>query len=407
MAEASALFDQSLDEERTLRSIARLCVRDLADTSLIVLGSHPAPVRRAVAEARSPGREPSGDADSAMMGLPPAPVAEVLRTGRGVVAARETGEGAVIAVPLSARGRVLGALAAGFDRLAAADRDESLALLEDLGRRAALALDNARLYEERTATAQTLQRSLLPPDLPLIPGAQVAARYLAAGSGNEVGGDFYDCFATGAGEWAVVIGDVCGKGAEAAAVTALARYTLRASVLHSRAPARVLTELNEALLRQGLDYRFCTVLYASVTPREGGLEVLVATGGHPLPLVLREGGEVETAGRPGTLLGIVAEPEISQERVLLAPGDSLVLYTDGVVEASPVDDALGPAPLARHLARQAGRDAARIAESIERKALDVQGGRLRDDVAVVVLRVRPGGSEAPFAAPETGVAATS
>jgi phosphoserine phosphatase RsbU/P len=149
------------------------------------------------------------------------------------------------------------------------------------------------------------------------------------------------------------------------------------------------------------------VLYASVTPREGGLEVLVATGGHPLPLVLREGGEVETAGRPGTLLGILAEPEISEERVLLAPGDSLVLYTDGVVEASPVDDALGPAPLARHLAGQAGRDAARIAESIERKALDVQGGRLRDDVAVVVLRVRPGGSEAPFAAPETGVAATS
>jgi serine phosphatase RsbU (regulator of sigma subunit) len=284
---------------------------------------------------------------------------------------------------------VLGALAAGFDALDPARRDDALALLEDLGLRAALALDNARLYAERSAIASTLQRSLLPPDLPRIPGAQLAARYRAAGDGIELGGDFYDCFATGGGEWALVIGDVCGKGAEATAITALARYTLRAAVLHSDRPSQVLAELNEALLRQGLDYRFCTVIYAAVTPRPEGCEVVIATGGHPLPLIMRAGGAVEQAGEPGTLLGIVRDPEISEQRVRLGSGDAIVLYTDGVVEASPADDALAPERLAELLHTCNGRDAGAIAEAVERRALEVQDGRLRDDVAVVVLRSTP------------------
>ena len=381
LAEASALFDQSLDEERTLRSIAELCVRDLADTCVVVLGSYPGPARRRVAVAREPGRE--GASGVGLDGRTGDPVAEVMRTGR-----THAGEHLVV-VPLRARGRVLGALAAGFDALEEASRAEALALLEDLGRRAALALDNARLYAERSTIATTLQRSLLPPDLPRIPGAQLAARYRASGDGIELGGDFYDCFATGGEEWALVIGDVCGKGAEAAAITALARYTLRASVLHSARPSQVLRGLNEALLRQGLDYRFCTVLYAAVTPRPDGCEVVLATGGHPLPLVMRAGGAVEEAGEPGTLLGIVREPEISEQRLLLGSGDALVLYTDGVVEASPTDHALAPDRLAELLLACDGRDAGAIAEAVERKALEVQHGRLRDDVAVVVLRSMP------------------
>ena len=381
LAEASALFDQTLDEERTMRSIAELCVRDLADTCTVVLGSYPSPPRRRVTVAREPGRAIGPGPD----GRTGDPVAEVMRTGRAL-----TGENLVV-VPLRARGRVLGALAAGFDALEDTRREDALALLEDLGRRAALALDNARLYADQSEVASTLQRSLLPPDLPRIPGVQLAARYRAAGVGIELGGDFYDCFATGAGDWALVIGDVCGKGAEAAAITALARYTLRASVLHSRRPSQVLAELNEALLRQGLDYRFCTALYASVTPRPDGCEVVVATGGHPLPLILRADGSVEQAGEPGTLLGIVREPYISEERVRLGDGDALVLYTDGVVEASPSDLALAPERLAELLRGCRGRDPAAIAEEIERRALAVQDGRLRDDVAVVVLRV--GGGE--------------
>jgi PAS domain S-box-containing protein len=412
LAEASALFAQSLDEERTVRSVARLCVRDLADTCVVLVGTPPHAVRRVIAVARdeqtdrllgSMGRQE-------LLSRLSDPIARVLRDGRGLVV--EPGESAASGVtaaalaPMTARGRFLGVLAVGFHQLPDADLDEVLALVEDLGRRAALALDNSRLYEERREVAETLQRSLLPPDLPDIPGVEVSARYLAAGSGNEVGGDFYDCFATGGGDWALVIGDVCGKGAEAAAITAIARYTLRASVLHSRRPRQVLTELNEALLRQRLDYRFCTVLYASVTPRPSGVEVVVATGGHPLPLVLRASGAVETAGSPGTLLGIMEDVDISEERVMLGPGDALVLYTDGVVEASPVDDALGPDRLVEFLGECAGTGAAEVAAAIEAKALSVQEGSLRDDVAVLVMRVldRPGG---PFVVPGEGVATRS
>jgi PAS domain S-box-containing protein len=383
LAEASALFDQTLEEERTLRSIAELCVRDLADTCVVVLGAYPGPARRRVAVARDPAREAELTALAGLDGRTGGPVAEVMRTGRS-----HAGEHRVV-VPLRARGRVLGALAAGFDALDHASRDEALVLLEDLGRRAALALDNARLYAERSAIASTLQRSLLPPDLPRIPGAQLAARYRAAGDGIELGGDFYDCFATGGDDWALVIGDVCGKGAEAAAITALARYTLRASVLHSRRPAQVLAALNEALLRQGLDYRFCTALYASVTPRADGCDVVLSTGGHPLPLVIRATGAIEQPGRPGTLLGIVREPELAEERLTLGSGDTLVLYTDGVIEAGPADHALSPERLADLLRSCGGTHAGAIAEAVEREALAVQSGRLRDDVAVVVLRATP------------------
>jgi PAS domain S-box-containing protein len=402
LAEASELFDQTLDEQQTIDSVAHLCVRDLADTCVIVVGGGPARVSRIVALARDRAFDPA-PADVLRD-----PLTAVMRGGEGIVAASPPGLGTTrsVTVPLLARGRVHGVLMAGFEQLAAAEEHEVLTLFEDLGRRAALALDSARLYAERSHVARTLQRSLLPAELPEVPGLELAARYVAAGEGNEVGGDFYDCFATGGGDWALVIGDVCGKGAEAAAVTALARYTLRASVLHTRRPRSVLGVLNEALLRQGLDYRFCTVLYASLTPREGHVTVTLATGGHPLPLVLRAGGRVETAGRPGTLLGIVDDPEISEETLVLEPGDALVLFTDGVIEATAADREIGPDRLAGFLASCAGSGAARIAEAVERQALATQGRLPRDDVAVVVARVHGRGA-APFGALGQGVAQTT
>ncbi len=293
-----------------------------------------------------------------------------------------------VVVPLSARGRALGALAAGFDALEPDRRDEALALLEDLGRRAALALDNARLYAERSAIATTLQRSLLPPDLPRIPGAQLAARYRASGEGIELGGDFYDCFATGAGDWALVIGDVCGKGAEAAAITALARYTLRASVLHSRRPSQVLAELNEALLRQGLDYRFCTVLYASVTPRPDGCEVVRGHGRAPAAAD-PAGGRLRRAG------GRARHAARHRPRAVHLRGARAARRRRRARALHRRRRRGQPAPTSRSrpsgspscCARCRGRDPAAIAEEIERRALAVQDGRLRDDVAVVVLRV--------------------
>jgi PAS domain S-box-containing protein len=392
LAEASELFDQSLDEQETLRSVARLCVRATADTCVVLLGDERTGLQRVAAAAADEAREHALLA--AVDDRVDDPMLAVMRSGEGLVA-----DGGLI-VPLVARGRVLGVLAAGFDQLPAGDEDDLLALFEDLARRAALALDSARLYAERDHVARTLQRSLLPAELPVIPGVEVAARYLAAGDGNEVGGDFYDCFATGAGDWALVIGDVCGKGAEAAAMTALARYTVRAAALHTQSPRTVLGELNQALLRDRLDYRFCTVLYASLTPYADRVSVCMAAGGHPLPLVLRADGAVETAGSPGTLLGIIDTPQIDEQSVELAPGDALVLYTDGVTEA---DRASAPGRLAAFLAGCAGADAAAIAEAVEREALDAQGGQPRDDVAILAVRVR-GGPGAPFAPTELGVA---
>jgi len=392
LAEASEVFDQSLDEQQTMRSVARLCVRATADTCVILLGDERSGLRRIAAAAADDARE--RELLAALDDRVEDSMLAVIGSGEGIVT------NAAVIVPLVARGRVLGVLAAGVDRLGSGDDDDLLALFEDLGRRAALALDSARLYAERDHVARTLQRSLLPAELPHIPGVEIAARYLAAGDGNEVGGDFYDCFATGAGDWALVIGDVCGKGAEAAALTALARYTVRAAALHTRSPGAVLGELNQALLRDRLDYRFCTVLYASLTPHADRVSVCMAAGGHPLPLVLRAGGTVETVGSPGTLLGIVDAPELAEDLVELAPGDTLVLYTDGVTEA---DRSAAPGELAAFLASCAGADASAIAEAVEREALEAQDGHPRDDVAVVAVRAR-GGPAGPFAAHGQGVA---
>ncbi len=432
LAEASALFDQSLDAERTVERLAELAVRDFAEACVVLIGSSPTRIQGTVAVAREPERQ---EVLRRMLAAYPIgrrrehPLADALTSERATVhhfsdeeiadvavdehhreLARELGMHSTLFVPLRARGRVQGAMAVSFRSLAPGAADDLLALFEDVALRAALAMDTTRLYEERAHVARTLQRSLLPADLPDLPGMEVAARYLAAGEGNEVGGDFYDCFSTGGGDWALVIGDVCGKGAEAAAVTALARYTVRASVLHSRRPVSVLSELNEAILRADLDYRFCTVLYASLTPLQRGVGVSVATGGHPLPLVLRRDGSVEVLGRPGTLLGIVPEPDLTEEETVLHPGDALVLYTDGVIEASPGDDAFGPERFEAFLATLAGRDATAIAKRIEEAVLAIQSGAPRDDVAVVVVRVDPSASglqAASFGASAQGVAAAT
>jgi PAS domain S-box-containing protein len=409
LAEASELFDRSLDEEITLRHVAQLCVRDMAQTCVILLGEAPDRLRGIVVAARDEARERELLSAIEEEPLEGSALAEALRGGGGRVTSTPAGLGTArsVIVPLRARGRAHGVLVAGFDDLAAAGDGEALALFEELARRAALALDNARLYAERDQVARTLQRSLLPSALPDVPGVELAGRYQAAGEGNEVGGDFYDCFAIRDDEWALVIGDVCGKGAEAATLTALARYTIRAAAQHTQEPRAVLGELNEALLRQQLGYRFCTVLYASLVPRDGRMSACLATGGHPLPLVLRADGTVETAGAPGSLVGILEDPDFTQTSVELGPGDALVLVTDGVTEATAADRRSGPHRLTALLGECAGAGAAAIAEAVEREAVASQGGKARDDVAVLVARVETGLPAEPFASDAVGVAAAT
>ena len=293
--------------------------------------------------------------------------------------------GAIVA-PLRARGRTLGAItfvAAESKRMFTRD---DVDLVEELARRAALSVDNSRLYTERTAIAHSLQAELLPSSLPEIPGVQVAVRYRAAGELNEVGGDFYDVFERRRGEgWAFEIGDVSGKGAEAAAVTALARHTVRTASLQPASSRELLETLNDALLVQRAGSEFCTVCLGELSLAGDHGTFTVALGGHPPALVLRASGEVEPLGEPGTLLGVFADPDMHDASTTLGPGDTVLLYTDGVTEAGPAGEEIGDDGLALLLAGLRGLPPDAIVDAVEQAAVDAQDGRPRDDIALVAF----------------------
>ena len=425
LARVGEVLTTSLSYERTLATVADLCVPEVADLVAIdlldggqirraaVAGADDDAVR-AVKELR---RRYPLEADAAT-GVP-----AVIRTGAAELhpdldphafahgsatpnqrdLIERLGLRSAMFVPLSARGRTFGAIT-----LCAAGRkfDESdLHLAEELAARCAIAVDNARLFRERTRIARTLQESLLPPLLPELPGVDVGARFHAAGQGYEVGGDFYDVFEIGEGSFGVAIGDVCGKGPDAAAVTALARYTLRATAMREPRPAEVLRTLNEAMVREANERRFCTVAYVRFDPTPTGMRAVVAAAGHPLPLVLRAGAGPIEVGKPGTLLGVVPDPDIEDVAVGLNAGDALVLFTDGVTEARAPKRVWGSNDLARFVGVHEPLRAAAIAERIERGALSAQADEPRDDVAIVVLKVTASAAPAPPAPRREGVTA--
>ena len=246
------------------------------------------------------------------------------------------------------------------------------------------------LWESRqrfASLARTLQASLLPPHLPDIPGLEVAARYRSAEDGVEVVGDFYDLFDIGADGWGVVMGDVCGKGPEAAALTAVARHTVRAAAMREERPSGVLARLNEAVLNHDADERFCTAVYARVVPGPEKVRLSLSCGGHPLPLVLRADGSVQTAGRPGMLLGLFEDPDLSDVEVELGAGDAAILFTDGATEAKRRGVLLGEDRLRAIVSACAGLRAEEIAHRMEDAILEFQEGAPKDDLAIVVLRV--------------------
>ncbi|MCX4979252.1 SpoIIE family protein phosphatase [Streptomyces sp. NBC_00620] len=295
--------------------------------------------------------------------------------------------GETVVLPLVARNRVIGMLTLGKP----SDehfRQEILELAEDLSRRAALALDNARLYSERTAISQSLQRSLLPPELPHIEGVEVEVIYRAAGEGNEVGGDFYDLFPIRDGAYGFAIGDVCGTGPEAAAVTGLARHALRLLAREGFTGPAVLERLNSAILDEGARSRFLTLLYGELWPQEDGSALLkVVCAGHPLPLRLRQDGTVEPAAEPQPLLGVMDDLELYEQTITLDPGDVLLCVTDGVTERREGTRMLGDDGLIDVLTTctglTAGAVAARIMRAVERFASDAPS----DDMAILAMRV--------------------
>jgi phosphoserine phosphatase RsbU/P len=237
--------------------------------------------------------------------------------------------------------------------------------------------------------ADTLQESLLP-ELPAVPGLEAAVDFHAAGERHLVGGDFYDVFEGDDGAWAVVVGDVLGKGAEAAATTSLARYTIRAETVHEQRPSEILTRLNAAILRQTPD-QSCSVAYGRMELNGGGTARLtMSIGGHPLPLILRADGRVETLGEPGSLLGVRPTPVLADYQADLGPGDALFLYTDGLTEAYAPERIFTPEELGSALSAQAGQSAGSITAGIQRRLLADGPERLRDDIVVLVLRVPAG-----------------
>jgi PAS domain S-box-containing protein len=411
LAQATKELVSSLDYQATLSRIARMTVPQLADWcavdilepdgSLKLLAiAHTDPSK--VEWAREFRRAFPIDM-TAPTGLP-----RVIRTGKSELypsinsalleasldeeqleVIRELQLSSVMLLPLRARGRTLGTISFVFAESGRSYCEADLLLAEDLASRAALALDNARLYRERDDIARTLQEGLLPGPFPEVPGVELAARYQAAGEGIDVGGDFYDAFDTEDGAWALVVGDVCGKGPKAAALMGTARHTIRAAALREHRPSAVLTTLNAALHQQSREQWFCTVCYVRLRPQSGGARLTVCAGGHPLPAILRTDGTVEFAGTPGTLLGVFTDVELTDATVDLGPGDALVLFTDGLTDAERTGEEFGQKWLADMLARNVGRSVEEIARSLERVVLGDRNRRLPDDLAILVARVKP------------------
>jgi serine phosphatase RsbU (regulator of sigma subunit) len=333
----------------------------------------------------------------------PHPVAEVLRSGRATLEARmspgyqrEIAEGpehfelmrrlgyhSAIVVPLVARRRVLGTLSLLRFEGSVPFEEDDLVLAEELARRAALAVDNSRLFEATRQLAQTLQQSLLPRELPVIPGVRITGRYRAAAQGQEVGGDFYDVFTIDEGCWGVAIGDVCGKGPDAAALTSRVRYTLRA--LAGRDPAPALRHLNENVLRNPplLPDQLVTVLFAVTSTQGEDLVMEFATAGHPPPLILSGSGTVEQLPIAGPIMGLTDSPEYRTARVTLAPGDVVLLYTDGLTDARAPRRILDEAELSELLRRGTDLQGAALAEFLLTEV--TAGEEPRDDIALLVI----------------------
>jgi PAS domain S-box-containing protein len=410
MSEASRVLASSLDYGETLRRVARLAVPTIASWCAVdVLGEHGEIERVAihhpdpemVALAQRLRRDYSLSPDEA------GGVSEVIRTGEpriytGIAEdalkryARDDehlrllasiGATAVVIVPMIGADRITGAItlvSSGHDRRLSA---EDLPLARRLARRAGTAVETARLYTERSRIAHTLQQALLPAELPAPPGALVSARYRAAGELNDVGGDFYDVFEAGDGAWMLVIGDVCGKGPRAAGVTALARHTLRAGALSGLSPTEMLQMLHRALQAQPTEADLCTVCLVRFERAGDVGRLQVTLAGHPPPLLIDRDGKSRPLGRPGTLLGVldpIAVHEVSEQ---LRADQTLLLYTDGAPEARRGDDLLGEQGLALLAGRAPDLSLDGLLDHIERGALAHAGGSLRDDLALLALRL--------------------
>jgi PAS domain S-box-containing protein len=402
------LEEESLSEPVTLHRVAWLLRGEVADWVIIDLAREDGMTRAVVAG-------PDGGSATVLIAGEPAPDtplhAEVAETGKaalhpvipnekalGVTAdgrpvLMELGAGSLLSVPLRSGDVTTGVLTLVRRPDEPVFGLADLRLFEEIGEHLALALRTERRYRRRSDTAAALQASLLPQVAEQMPGLDWAAAYHAGTRGVEVGGDFYDVF-TSPGGWGVALGDVCGKGQEAAAVTAMVRHGIRLLSLWDGHPASVLAKVNAAMMTQQETTRFVTAVAAHLSWDEDSLSVELTSAGHPSAVVLRAGGAVSFTAGGGVPLGLFDDGTTRTEHLCLAPGDTLVLYSDGVTEMRAADGALyGSARLAEVLTRNLGSPAAHLIKAIED---DIgafgHGAANHDDVAVLAIRVdhRPG-----------------
>jgi PAS domain S-box-containing protein len=413
LAEAGRVLASSLDYEATLEQVAMLAVPELADWCGVdmpgrgrriepVVVGHVDPERVAVARElreRDPVRMDDREGLAAVIRgdvphwivdeTPDAAVVACAADEDHLALMRAVGFNAIMIVPILGRAGILGALTFVSAQANRFDADD-LALATELGRRAGIAVENARLYSERADIAHTLQVALVPDPVPLAPGWDVAALYRPAGEATEAGGDFYDMVRTDDG-WLVVIGDVAGKGARAASLTALARYTLRTAAVLTGDPGAALAALNVCLMRRD-DVAYCTAALVALVEADDGrsARARVFSAGHPLPVLLRDDG-AEPLGRSGPLLGALEGAAWPGEEVVLGPGDRLVLYTDGVTDARGREDRFGDHRLLDLLSGVNGAAPAEVVRAIDGALQGFQAGPQRDDTALLaVARLEPG-----------------
>ncbi|MEU9505853.1 SpoIIE family protein phosphatase [Micromonospora sp. NPDC048170] len=384
LAEASELLAQSLDVELTMALIPQLVVPRLGQWCAVHTTDEWGRLRLAAASHADESVLPQ--LHQVLEETGPDSVQARLREASRNGAQMPLGapmEG--FAVPLIARGQRLGTLAVGRHQRHRHDPDE-VAVLEDVARRAALAIENARIHAERRRIAHTLQQSLLPPVLPVVEGIGFAAEYVPTGGDVDVGGDFYDVVPLPDGRWLVVIGDVSGKGVQAATVTGLVRDVIRVLVGDGKPLPEALARVNETLFERG-GGRYCTLALAAVGPGDGNrLDVSLHLAGHDRPVLLPARGGARFVGTGGTALGLLDAIATPTAEVPLAPGDSLVFYTDGVTERRRGRELFGTDRLRAAAAPLAGYPADVIAARLRSTAIGFSAEAPRDDIAILVLR---------------------
>ncbi|MCX4578395.1 SpoIIE family protein phosphatase [Streptomyces sp. NBC_01571] len=396
LAEASLQMDSSLDVEKTVRRVARTAVPAVAEGCVLHLrlsgGLTPVAFSHVDAgEQRWLGAIAAEDHWLTDL------LEHVVSRGEGLVlrgvelaggpfgpASSGTGRAvqALSVNPLKARGRSLGTLTFLYHRGDIAEVTSRF--LAGLADRAALAIDTSTLYEQRRQHVISLQRYLLPRELPRVSGLALSSAYAVGDVSLDVGGDFYDAVPGAQGGVTLLVGDVCGRGAEAAALTGLARHTLGTLLEDGSTPEHALGRLNRALLREGTS-RFVTALVAVLVSEGKGFRLRYWSAGHPAPLVRRGDGTVEELTAHGDLLGVLEEIEYGSGSAHVAPGDALVLFTDGVTEARAADGTFFESCLRDAVTREGAGEAEGFAERLAAAVVEFRAAGT-DDIAVLVAQ---------------------